>query len=30
MGKFISPLTLKRIGGVLFLAMGAWMLLGRA
>jgi putative Ca2+/H+ antiporter (TMEM165/GDT1 family) len=30
MGKIVSPLTLKRIGGVLFVAIGAWMLLGRA
>jgi putative Ca2+/H+ antiporter (TMEM165/GDT1 family) len=30
MGKMISPVALKRIGGVLFLAIGAWMLLGRA
>jgi putative Ca2+/H+ antiporter (TMEM165/GDT1 family) len=30
MGKIISPLALKRIGGVLFVAIGAWMLLGRA
>ena len=30
MGRVISPIALKRIGGVLFLAIGAWMLLGRA
>ena len=26
LGKLVSPATLRRIGGVLFLVMGAWML----
>ncbi len=29
-GRWVSPLMLKRIGGVLFLAMGVWMLVGKA
>ena len=27
LGRFVSPMMLRRIGGVLFLVMGAWMLL---
>ena len=29
LGKVMSPATLRRIGGVLFLVMGGWMLLGK-
>lgn len=30
LAKFISPIALKRIGGALFVAIGAWMLLGKS
>jgi putative Ca2+/H+ antiporter (TMEM165/GDT1 family) len=29
-GRFVSPAMLRRIGGVLFLVMGAWMLVTKA